>query len=133
MSRRLSAVYAMQLEAYKTAQNTNMSGREIEAAALTRCALMLAHCQQNWDTPDRDEVLSGALRINQRVWSILQAELVQDDNPLPIEIRNNLLTLSVFIDKRIIEVMAYPEPEKLQIIIDININLAAGLRGSPAD
>jgi len=126
-------VYAMQMEAYKTAQNTNISGRDIEAAALTRCALMLSHCQENWDDSDRDEVLSGALRINQRVWSILQSELVQDDNPLPIQIRKDILALSAFIDKRIIEVLARPELEKLKIIIDINLNLAAGLRGSPEE
>jgi len=47
--------------------------------------------------------------------------------------RNNLLTLSVFVDKRIIDVMANPVPEKLKILIDINLNLAAGLRGSPAE
>ena len=126
-------MYAMQLEAYKTAQNTNMSGREIEAAALTRCALILVDCQQNWDSSGCSENLNEALRINQRVWSILQAELVQDDNPLPVEIRKDILALSIFIDKRIIEVMAYPSPEKLKILIDINLNLAAGLRGSPAE
>jgi len=126
-------VYALQLEAYKTAQSNNMSGREIEAGALTRCALLLSDCQKNWDAPNREVNLSEALRINQRVWSILQGELVQDDNPLPIEIRRNILTLSVFIDKRIIDVMAYPAPEKLKILIDINLNLAAGLRGSQAE
>jgi flagellar biosynthesis activator protein FlaF len=125
-------VYAMQLEAYKTAQINNMSGREIEAAALTRCALLLSDCQQNWDAPNREENLSEALSINQRVWSILQAELVQDDNPLPLQLRKDILTLSVFVDKRIIQVMAYPDPEKLNAIININLNLAAGLRGSGA-
>jgi len=123
----------MQLEAYKTVQNTSISGRDIEAAALTRCALILLDCQENWDAPNCSENLNEALRIDQRVWSILQAELVQDDNPLPIEIRNNLLSLSVFIDKRIIDVMAFPEPSKLKILIDINLNLAAGLRGSPTE
>ncbi len=108
-----------------------VSGREIEAAALTRCALMLSDCRQNWDAADRDEKLAEALRRNQMVWSILQSELAKDDNPLPVEIRNNILTLSVFIDKRIIQVMADPEPDKLAILIDINLNLAAGLRGSP--
>jgi len=122
----------MQLETYKTVQNACMSGREIEAAALTRCALLLANCQENWDAPEHNEELAEALRINQRVWTILQSELAKEDNPLPVEIRNNLLTLSIFIDKRIIEVMAQPAPEKLQIIIDINLNLAAGLRGSAA-
>jgi flagellar biosynthesis activator protein FlaF len=129
------AVYTNQLDAYRIAQNTNenMSGRDIEAAALTRCALLLSDCRKNWDAPGRDAELSEALRINQIVWSILQSELVKDDNPLPVEIRKDILTLSVFIDNRIIEVMAQPAPEKLKIIIDINLNLAAGLHGSPAD
>jgi flagellar protein FlaF len=110
-----------------------MSGREIEAAALTRCALLLSDCQKNWDAPNRDYNLSEALRINQRVWSILQAELARDDNPLPIQIRQDILSLSIFMDKRIIEVMAYPVPEKLKILIDINMNLAAGLRSTPTE
>jgi hypothetical protein len=29
--------------------------------------------------------------------------------------------------------MAYPSPEKLSIVIDINNNIAAGLRGSPVN
>jgi len=129
----VKVVYTKQLDAYRAGQNINLSGREIEAAALTRCALLLSGCRENWDAPDRDEKLAEALRTNQMVWSILQSELVKDDNPLPIDIRRNILTLSVFLDYRIIQVMAYPEPEKLQIIIDINLNLAAGLRGSSAD
>ena len=122
------------LEAYRTAQKTDdMSGREIEAGALTRCAVLLKECQKNWDAPDHVAALADALRTNQMVWSILQSELVKDDNPLPIDIRQNILTLSVFIDNRIIQIMADPQPEKLKIIIDINLNLAAGLRGSSAD
>lgn len=127
-------MYPRELEAYRSAQNAdNISGRDIEAAALTRCAVILDDCRKNWDAPDRDAALNDALRTNQIVWSILQSELVKDDNPLPIDIRQNILTLSVFIDNRIIQIMAHPEPDKLKIIIDINLNLAAGLRGSPAD
>jgi len=122
---------AAQLNAYRSVRNSFMSGREIEAGALTRCALMLSDCQRNWDAPDRDKKLDEALRTNQRVWSILQSELVKDDNPLPIQIRENLLTLSVFIDNRIIQVMAHPEPAKLKILIDINLNIAAGLNKKP--
>lgn len=126
-------MYAAQLEAYRTAQNSNMSGREIEAAALTRCALMLQDCRKTWDFVGHKEKLADALRTNQTVWSILQSELARDDNPLPLEVRRDLLTLSVFIDHRIIQIMAQPAPEKLQVLIDINLNLAAGLRGSPAE
>lgn len=125
------AMQAPQLEAYRTAKNSTASGREIEAASLTRCAQLLSDCQKNWDAPGREERLSEALRANQVVWSIFQSELSQTDNPLPRPIKENILSLSVFIDKRILEVMAYPAPEKLKILIDINLNLAAGLRSKP--
>jgi flagellar protein FlaF len=126
------AMYAPQLEAYKTVQIANASGREIEAGALMRCALLISDCQKNWDAPDREEKLAEALRINQKVWSIFQAELASKDNPMPKPLKEDILSLSLFIDKRIFEVMAYPAPEKLKILIDINLNLAAGLRSNPS-
>jgi len=43
-----------------------------------------------------------------------------------------LLSLSIFIDKRIFEAMSYPSPGKLDIIININKNIAAGLASSAA-
>jgi flagellar protein FlaF len=39
--------------------------------------------------------------------------------------------LAAFIDRRIFDTMAFPSPQKLKIVIDINSNLAAGLRSSP--
>lgn len=127
------SMYAPQLEAYRTVQNATASGREIEAAALTRCALLLSDCRKNWDAPGREEMLAKALRTNQKVWSIFQSELTRKDNPLPRTLKENILSLSLFIDKRILEVMAYPAPEKLKILIDINLNLAVGLRGKPEE
>lgn len=122
---------AKQIEAYKAAQQMAMSGREIEAAALIRAATLLTECQQNWDAPDRHEALQKALRINQTIWSLFQAELVKEDNPLPKELRQDILSLSVFVDQRIFDIMAHPAPEKLTAIVNINMNLAAGLRGEP--
>ena len=122
-----------QLEAYRTVQNSTASGRQIEAAALTRCALLLSDCRKNWNAPGREEKLAEALRTNQMVWSIFQSELTRKDNPLPRQLKENILSLSLFIDKRILEVMAYPAPEKLKILIDINLNLAAGLRSKTAE
>jgi flagellar biosynthesis activator protein FlaF len=127
------AMYASQLDVYRTVKNSTASGREIEAGALTRCALMLTDCQKNWGVPGSEEKLVEALRVNQQVWSIFQSELTQENNPLPRNLKENILSLSVFIDKRIIDIMAYPAPEKLHILIDINLNLAAGLRSKPAE
>jgi flagellar biosynthesis activator protein FlaF len=122
-------MHERQLEAYRAAQKSTMSGREIEAAALANTAMMLVECQDNWDAPDREQTLQEALRINQLLWSILQAELVEAANPLPKELRQDILNLSVFIDRKTIDVMIAPAPEKLTTLIDINLNLAAGLRG----
>ena len=118
------------LKAYETVSKATQSGREIEAAVLTKAAVKLKKCQDNWDANDRDERLDEALRYNQRVWSIFQSELSRDNHELPKKLRLDILRLAAFIDKRIFETMAFPAPEKLDIVIAINNNLAAGLRGS---
>jgi flagellar protein FlaF len=120
-------VYATQLEEYKTTQKLNMTGREIEAGALMQAALKIKECQNNWNAADREARLNKALRDNQTVWSILQGDLIKEDNPLSQQVKEDILRLSVFIDQRTYEVMLKPVPEKLTILIDINMNIAAGL------
>ncbi len=116
------------MEAYKTAQEIGMSDREIEAAVLTKGAFMLKECQDNWEASASNGALDKALRYNQLIWSIFQTELAKPNNPLPQSLRVDLLNLAAFIDKRIFEIMAYPSPDKLAIIMKINLNIAAGLR-----
>jgi len=110
-----------------------MSGREVEAAVLTKAARKLKTCQENWNAPDREEKLEEALKFNQRIWSIFQSELSRADHELPQKLRLDVLRLAAFIDRRIFETLAYPSPEKLKIVIDINNNLAAGLRSAPGE
>jgi flagellar protein FlaF len=62
---------------------------------------------------------------------VFQAEALQEDNPLPAVIKRNILLLAGFVDKKLIDVLAYPSPEKLTQVININLNIAAGLRGIP--
>jgi flagellar protein FlaF len=108
-----------------------MSPREVEASVLTKAAMMLKECQDNWDASDREARLQNALRHNQLIWSVFQSELSKEENPLPKKLKEDILSLSAFIDKRIFEIMAHPTSEKLAIIISINLNLAAGLRVKP--
>jgi flagellar protein FlaF len=121
-----------QLNAYTAVQKENLSGRELEATILSRAGLMLKSVKDNWGAPDRDRKLLDAVKFNQKVWSFFQAELSDPENPLPKNLREDILNLSIFVDKRLFEVMAYPSPEKLAIIIDIDFNIAAGLRAAPA-
>jgi flagellar protein FlaF len=114
--------------AYSNMQKETLSGRELEASVLTRAGVMLKACIDDWNSSDREEKLLEAIKFNQKVWSFFQAELTDPENPLPKNIREDILNLSIFIDKRLFEVLAYPDSEKLRIVIDINFNLAAGLR-----
>ncbi len=124
-------MYSNALDAYRQVDKNTNSGRETEARILSEAALKLKRCQENWNDPEREGQLDTALRYNQKIWSLFQGELEREDNPLPQKLRIDILRLAAFIDKRIFEVMAYPSPEKLTIIININQNLAAGLRGNP--
>lgn len=121
-------MYQNPTNAYTSMQKETLSGRELEASVLTRAGLMLKQVQVNWSAPDRDEKLLEAIKFNQKVWSFFQAELSDPENPLPKNLRQDILNLSLFIDKRLFEVMATPDSDKLNIVIDINFNIAAGLR-----
>src|SRR5512134_1161512 len=116
---------------YEDASKDGMSTRELEATVLTKAGLLLKRCQESWESPDRETRLDEAIRYNQMVWSFFQSELMQEDNPLPKQLRQDILNLSLFIDKRLFEVLAYPTPEKLTAVININFNMAAGLRSRP--
>jgi len=91
---------------------------------------LLQQCQSNWEADDRRSKLDDALKYNQMIWNIFQSELSKPENPLPKKLREDILSLSIFIDKRIIDIMSYPDRDKLNIIININLNIAAGLRES---
>jgi flagellar protein FlaF len=122
-------VYNNAYKKYQDVEKTTISGRETEARVLTQAAIKLQACQKNWQDTYFEE-LDQALKYNQKIWTIFQTELAKQDNPLPTSIKRDLLRLAGFIDKRIFETMSDPSPEKLDIIIKINQNIAAGLRES---
>ncbi len=120
------------LEAYRKMHLEAQSGREVEATVLTKAALALKKWKEQWQDQGREAGLRDALVYTQRVWSILQAELANPDNPLPQKLRENILNLSLFMDRRIFDIMAYPSPEKLSSLIEINLAIASGLRANPS-
>jgi flagellar protein FlaF len=122
------------IDAYKSVQQETQNGRELESALLSKAALLLKICQENWEGDGHAERFDDALRFNQRLWTFFQAELLEEGNPLPVQLRQDLLSLSAFVDKRTFEVMAYPAAEKLNVLININKQIAEGLasRGAAA-
>ena len=114
-------------QAYDQGAKTTTSSRQLEAAALFKCARMLESCQRSWDAPGRAEALDEALRNNLRLWTLFQAELARPEHEMPADMRLNLLRITRFVDKRTFELMADPQPERIQALIEINRNLGAGL------
>ena len=123
--------YKKGINGYQSVHNATMSPRETEARVLSKAALKLKKCQENWDAETRRTELEEAFEYNSQIWSIFQTELTKPDHPMDKELRQNILNLSIFIEKRIYDTRAYPSPEKLTAIININNSLAAGLRTSP--
>lgn len=115
------------LDAYASVEKTTASGRQLEAGALFRVARALQTAQEHWGKPGHEAKLEEAVKLNQKLWTFFQAELSAPDNPLPIELKVSLVQLIEFIDRRTFEVMAFPDPEKLTVLISINRNIAAGL------
>jgi flagellar protein FlaF len=52
-----------------------------------------------------------------------------DDNPQPMEVRQNIANISVFVMHQTVDMQLAPDPSKLKPLIDINCHIAAGLAG----
>src|SRR5580658_9432420 len=116
-------------QAYARTSHTTGSPREIEAQALLMAARQLLDVQANWAGPDRN--MHKALLFNRRLWSIFMSAAEANDNPQPMQVRQNILNIAVFVMHRTIEMQTDTAPDKLQSLIDINANIAAGLSGRP--
>jgi len=114
-------------QAYSRTSHTTASPREVEAQALLKAARQLLDVQANWAGPDKN--MHNALLFNRRLWSIFMSAMETNDNQQPLEIRQNIANIGVFVMKQTLEMQMDPDPAKLKPLIDINCNLAAGLSG----
>ncbi len=114
--------------AYAQQQKRNLSPREVEAMAFTKAALMLEDAKK---VTNNINEYSKALRFNHLLWTIIQADLTDPENQLPPEIKANVMSLSIFVDKQTTKALRSSLPTDLDVLININRNLAAGLRTSP--
>jgi flagellar biosynthesis activator protein FlaF len=112
------------IQAYAHTQKASMSPREIEAMAFTKAALMLEDAKKNLDDYDN---YAAALKFNQLLWTIIQADVVDKENKLPAQLKANILSLSIFVDKQTIKALADTKARHLDTLININKNLAEGL------
>jgi flagellar biosynthesis activator protein FlaF len=109
----------------KTAKET-APPRELEAMLLLKAAAQLQTVHDSWR--DQPSGLYDALMYNRRLWTVFLDTLVDKNNRLPDQIRENLIKLGAFVMGETFALMTKPKPSHLRSIIKINRGIAAGLR-----
>lgn len=118
-------------KAYAKTAQTTASPREIEAQALLKAANQLQDVLNITDA-SVGERMQAALLFNRKLWSIFLSDALRDENPQPLEVRQNIANIGVFVMTQTAALQLSPEPANLKPLIDINRNLAAGLSGNAA-
>lgn len=123
--------HAAAANAYGTnVQKNTPDQRELEAHVLIKSAKFLQDIQNDWDnvTP---EILEETLKYNRQVWMVFyDTALENPEENRPNDLRSNIVNLANFIFKRELEIISSPTKEKLDILISINREIAAGLMES---
>lgn len=110
-----------------TVQKHTTDPRELEAHVLLKSAKFLQDIQNDWDNVP-SEVLEETLRYNRQIWVMFyDTALENSEGNRPDDLRANIVNLANFIFKREIEILSQPARHKLDVLININREIAAGL------
>ena len=113
-------------QAYQTVAKRTGNPRDLEANLLSKSATNLQRIRENWDLADTE--LLGALKFNRKLWNVFLNSSTRDDNPMPAAIRQNIANLGLFVLSHTLKVEMRPEAGRLDVLININREVAAGLR-----
>lgn len=113
--------------AYRAGQSRAASGRSVEAEAFATAARMLREAVEN--PADIIQYLR-ALEFNQKLWTVIEADVSDPRSLLPSEVRQDILDLAVFVDQQTALAVKQPTVDHLAALIEINRNLATGLFSS---
>ncbi|WP_338719792.1 flagellar biosynthesis regulator FlaF [Devosia sp. XK-2] len=117
-------------QAYQQTAKVVENPRQRESALLMKAAAGLQKVKDEWDISTAEE-LRAALTFNRKLWTIFMSAVTQDDNPLPQEIRQNIANLGMFVMNQTREILyeGVPQAEQLTVLVQLNRQIAAGLRG----
>lgn len=111
----------------QNAQAHTASQRDLEGQVLLKAAKMLHDLQNTWDLSDQDAI-EKALKYNRQIWVMFyETALENPDGDRPDDLRSNIINLANFIFKRELDIISDPQKEKLDALININREIAAGL------
>jgi flagellar protein FlaF len=117
-----SATYARSKGAYQSSQKRVEKEEDVDAAVLMMAADKLDNAKNFFE----EDIFEEMLLYNKSIWTVIQSEMTEE-HPLPLEIKSNLISLSLFIDNQTDKAIGCRDPKMLDSLININRNIAAGL------
>jgi flagellar biosynthesis activator protein FlaF len=113
--------------AYARVATNTASPRDIEAQTLLKAANKLQEAINN--NQPLSEQTRQALMYNRKLWTIFLSEAMRDSNPQPLDVRQKIANISVFVLSQTVALQLSPQFDHFKPLIEINRNIAAGLSG----
>lgn len=129
----------MSISAYRKTIQATERPRDMERRILSEInAALLVH-QEHYDSAEtraeRTAILAGSLRPalakNLKLWAALRMDLLSPGNELPAEMRANLISLSLFVERQVTAVMG--GRGSVKALTDVNARIIAGLSGHASE
>ncbi len=108
--------------------NPDNNPTTIDHKRLVHAAALLMTANRRWNSPGHEKFLNEALETSRQTWKEIQQALSDGNSGMPLEIRNNLLIVSVYAESKLEEIAQSPTQEKLASLIELTRNLAISLR-----
>ena len=114
-------------QAYAMVASELADPRALEADLLLRAASRLQAVHDSWE--GKRSELDEALLYNRKLWAIFLTSVTGTEHPLPVEIRQNVANLGLFVMNQTVSMLEEPKRTQVAALININRELAAGLLG----
>lgn len=118
------------LKAYENAQKTAIQLKELERIAIARTTNKMTNARDKF-TQDKKgyDKYANALKFNQKLWTLIQSNIVDNPTSGTASLRKKMLEISLFIDKQTLVALRNPNPKNLTPLIEINKSISGGLHG----
>ena len=115
-------------KAYAAVAKETASPRDLESLLLLKAAFRLQSVYDGWT--DQPHGLDDAVLYNRRLWTVFLDSVCDETSQLPVPVRQNIANIGIFVMNETFTLMTNPKPAMLVPLININRELAAGLRGN---
>ncbi|NDV50788.1 flagellar biosynthesis regulator FlaF [Salipiger sp. PrR003] len=122
----------MSVSAYKKTIRNTETPREIERRIMSRITNKLSKVQADFDKADNlKQAITADVREaiyeNQQLWITVKADLMADGNQLSAQLRADLISLAMWVDRQSDAVLG--GEGRIAPLIEVNQNIMNGLSG----